>query len=52
MRVAQVEPGLVDALVGDLLASMLPQMVEASAAVTSSLSPITLPTSRIAVRGR
>ena len=31
---------------------MLPQTVEASAAVTSSERPITLPTSRIAERGR
>ena len=31
---------------------MLPHTVEASAAQTSSLSPITLPTSRIAERGR
>ena len=51
VRVAKVEPGVVRARVLQL-GVHVPQMVEASAAVTSSVRPITLPTSRIAERGR
>ena len=51
VRIGKVEPGIVGAGVLEL-GVHVPQMVEASAPQTSSLSPITLPTSRIAERGR
>ena len=49
-RVGQVEPGLGDVASRERAALLQPQMVRASAAVTSSESPIALPTSRIAAR--
>ena len=46
-----IEPGFADVLVGDALAAVAPHRA-GERAVTSSLRPSALPTSRIAMRGR